>query len=46
MGCLTHYSKMDLPTLISWTSPFQNLGVLGGIFHFYQNSKEHHVSKQ
>ena len=26
---------------INWTSPFPNLGLLGGIFHFYSNFKKH-----
>ena len=25
---------MDLPTYISWMSPFPILGMLGGIFHY------------
>ena len=29
------------PILINWTSPFPILWVLGGIFHFYSNSKGH-----
>ena len=31
---LTYLSQMDLPTLISRTSPFQILGVFCGIFLF------------
>ena len=27
------------PILINWTSPFPDLGLLGGIFHFYSNFK-------
>ena len=33
LNLLTHLSLMDLPTLISKTSPFPILGALGGIFH-------------
>ena len=29
---------MNFPISIGWTSLFQILGVLGGIFHFYSNS--------
>ena len=36
---LTHLCRMCFPILINWTSPFQNLGLLGGIFHCYSNSK-------
>ena len=32
---LTHLSQMDLPNLISRTSPFKILGVLGCIFLFF-----------
>ena len=43
----THLSEMDLPTLISRTIPFPNLGVLGGIFFIcIQILMEHSVSKQ
>ena len=35
---LTHLSRMDFHTLISRTSPFPILRVLGGVFHFYSNS--------
>ena len=37
---------MEFPTLISWTSLFLFLGLLGGIFIFIQILKEHYVSKQ
>ena len=37
--CLTHFSRMYFPILINWTSPFQILGLLCGIFHFYSNFK-------
>ena len=37
---------MDLPTLISRTSRFPILGMLGSIFHFIQISKEHSVSSE
>ena len=30
---------MYFPILIDWTSPFPILGLLGSIFHFYQNFK-------
>ena len=36
---LTHLCRMHFSILIIWTSPFPNLGVLGGIFHFYSNFK-------
>ena len=32
---LTHFGRMDLPTLISRISLFPILGVLNGIFHFF-----------
>ena len=35
---LTYLSRINLPTLISRTSPFPILGVLGVIFHIYSNS--------
>ena len=34
---LTHLSRMNFPISIDRSSPFQILGVLGGIFHFYSN---------
>ena len=37
---------MDTPTLDSRTRPFPVLGVLVGIYHFYQILIEHSVSKQ
>ena len=43
---LTHFSRMDLTLLISRTSPFRNLVMLGGIFFFIQILIEHSVSKQ
>ena len=43
---LTHLSQMEFPRLINWTSLFPFNRLLGGIFHFYSNSKEHSVSKQ
>ena len=36
---LTHLCRMELPTVMKWTSPFPILGLLGGIFHFYSNFK-------
>ena len=42
----THLSRMDMPTIISRTSQFPILGVLGAIFHFIQILIEHYVSKQ
>ena len=41
---ITHLSQMYLSTLISVTSPFPNVGVLGGIF--IQNLMVHSVIKQ
>ena len=35
---------MNLPTLISRTSPFQILGVVGDIFHYSKILIEHSVS--
>ena len=35
----THFSHMDFPIPINWTSPFMFLGLLGGIFHFYSKLK-------
>ena len=32
---LTNLSRMELPSLINWTSPFSFQGLLGGILHFY-----------
>ena len=40
----THLGRMDLPTIISRTSQFPILGVLG-IFHFIQILIEDSVSK-
>ena len=37
--CLTHLSRIDFPIPINWMSPFPILGLLGGIFYFYLNSK-------
>ena len=34
---LIHLSLMDLPTIINWTNPFPNLGVLSAIFHLCSN---------
>ena len=34
-GVVPHLNQMDLPTLMSRTSLFPILGVLGGIFHFF-----------
>ena len=31
---LTHLCRMELPTVMNWTSPFPILGLLGGIFLF------------
>ena len=49
--CATCYalsllSRMDLPNLISRTSPNLILGVLGGSFHFFQILIENAISKQ
>ena len=39
-GTILHtLCRMHFPILINWTSPFPTLGLLGGIFHFYSNSK-------
>ena len=43
---LTHLILIDFPTPINWTSPFPILGVLGGIFLFFQISDEYSVGKQ
>ena len=43
---LTHLCQMEFPFLINLTSPFQILGLLGGIFHFIQILKEIFVCKQ
>ena len=43
---LTHLSRMELPTTISWTNPFPFKGLYGGILHFIQISIEYFVSKQ
>ena len=32
---ITDFSRMDFPTLISYTSPFLNQGLHGGIYIFY-----------
>ena len=32
---LTHLSRMEIPTLINWTSAFVLYGLLGDIFHYY-----------
>ena len=32
---LTHLSQLNFPVSMGRTSPFQILGVLGDIFHFY-----------
>ena len=34
---LTHLSRMEVPSLINWTSPFPFQGMLGGIFYTYSN---------
>ena len=34
---LTHLTRMELPTLINWTSLFLFQGLVGAIFHFYPN---------
>ena len=36
---LTHLCRIYFPIIINWTSPFPNLGLLGGTFHFYSNFK-------
>ena len=33
---ITHLSRMEFPTLISWTSPFLNQRLYGGIYIFIQ----------
>ena len=33
---ITHSSRMEFPTLISWTSPFLNQGLYGGVYIFIQ----------
>ena len=30
---LTHFSRMEFPTVINWTSPFPFQGLSGGILH-------------
>ena len=32
-----HLSRIDLPTIINWNSPFLFKGMLGGIFHIYSH---------
>ena len=32
---ITHISRMEFPTLISWTSPFLNQGLYGGNYIFF-----------
>ena len=34
---ITGFSRMDFPTLISYTSPFLNQGLHGGIYIFYSD---------
>ena len=34
---ITHLSRMEFPTFISWISLFLNQGLYGGIYFFIQN---------